>query len=61
MEPCSPSVTVFTGGPGSGIRTSRRLEQFLTQPGVRVFALECSYGMTAWVAAALIEERVMKA
>jgi hypothetical protein len=22
-------------------------EQFLTRPGVRVFALDCSYGMTA--------------
>ena len=36
-------------------------EQFLTKPGVRVFALECSYGMSAWVAATLIEERVIRA
>jgi len=34
-------------------------EQFLSRPGIRVFALNCSYGATAWVAARAIEERVI--
>jgi hypothetical protein len=34
-------------------------EQFLSRPGISVFALNCSYGATAWVAARTIEERVI--
>ena len=47
------------GWPRSWNPDKETAEQFLTRPGIRVFALECSYGMTAWVAAASIEERVM--
>jgi hypothetical protein len=49
------------GWPGNWNPNTETLAQFLSRPGVKVFELQCSYGMGGWVAAESMEQRVVSA
>jgi len=46
-----------TGWPRGWNSQRESPSQFLSRPGLKVFELNCSYGMTGWIAAESLEKR----